>query len=127
MTDETSMDLNIQVKEFEKLKKEAQKKFNEQYTNDEQDSVYMFDDLWLDYSEEIVEGNMLKISGSMKTQENKNIGFFNMKVPLDFDKLIEIFQSYIKKLKNGTSIPNDRETTNTKSPSSNTGHSGQQS
>jgi len=98
MTDETSMDLNIQVKEFEKLKKEAQKKFNEQYTNDEQDSVYMFDDLWLDYSEEIVEGNMLKISGSMKTQDDKDIGFFNMKVPLDFDKLIEIFQSYIKKL-----------------------------
>ena len=98
MTDETSMDLNIQVKEFEKLKKEAQKKFNNEYPNDDKDSVYMFDDLWLDYSEEIVEGNMLKISGSMKTQDDKDIGFFNIKVPLDFDKLIEIFQSYIKKL-----------------------------
>ncbi len=94
----TSMDLNIQIKEFEKLKKEAQKKFNEDYPNDEKDSVYMFEDLWLDYSEEIVEGNKFKVSGTMKTQDDKDIGFFNLVVPLDFDKLIEIFQSYIKKL-----------------------------
>jgi len=98
MTEETSMDLNIQIKEFEKLKEQAKKDFNKEYTNDEKDSVYMFDDLWLDYSEEIVEGNVLKISGGMKTQDNVDIGFFNMKVPLDFDKLIDIFQSYIKKL-----------------------------
>lgn len=99
MSDEnTSMDLNIQIKEFEKLKKDAQKRFNENYPNDKQDSVYMFEDLWLDYSEEIVEGDALKISGTIKTQEDEDIGFFSMKVPLDFEKLIEIFQSYIKKL-----------------------------
>lgn len=96
--DITSMDLNIQIDEFEKQKKEAQKLFNEKYTGDEKDSVYMFEDLWLDYSEEIVEGNKLKISGTMKTQNDEDIGFFNLEVPLDFDKLIDIFQSYIKKL-----------------------------
>ena len=96
--DITSMDLNIQIDEFEKQKKEAQKLFNEKYPGDEKDSVYMFEDLWLDYSEEIVEGNKLKISGTMKTQDDKDIGFFNLEVPLDFDKLIDIFQSYIKKL-----------------------------
>ncbi len=94
----TSMDLNIQVEEFEKQKKDAQKKFNDEYQNDTKDSVYMFDDLWLDYSEEVVEGDTLKISGTMKTQDDKDIGFFNMKVPLDFEKLIDIFQGYIKKL-----------------------------
>jgi len=94
----TSMDLNIQIKEFEKQKKEAQQRFNEAYKNDEQNSVYMWEDLWLDYSEEIIEGNTLKISGTMKTQDDEDLGFFTMKVPLDFDKLIEIFQSYIKKL-----------------------------
>ena len=94
----TSMDLNIQVEEFEKQKKDAQKKFNHEYQNDTKDSVYMFDDLWLDYSEEVVEGDTLKISGTMKTQDDKDIGFFNMKVPLDFEKLIDIFQGYIKKL-----------------------------
>jgi len=94
----TSMDLNIQVEEFEKQKKDAQEKFNEEYSNDTKDSVYMFDDLWLDYSEEVVEGDTLKISGTMKTQDDKDIGFFNMKVPLDFEKLIDIFQGYIKKL-----------------------------
>ena len=99
MNDEsTSMDLNIQVEEFEKQKKDAQEKFNEEYSNDTKDSVYMFDDLWLDYSEEVVEGDTLKISGTMKTQDDKDIGFFNMKVPLDFEKLIDIFQGYIKKL-----------------------------
>lgn len=98
MTNETNMDLNIQIKEFEKLKEQAKKNFNEEYTNDEKDSIYMFDNLTLDYSEEVIEGNTLKISGSMITEDDENIGFFNMKVPLDFDKLIDIFQGYIKKL-----------------------------
>ncbi len=95
---ETSMDLNIQVEKFEELKEQAKKDFNEQYPNDDKDSVYMFEDLWLDYSEEVVEDSMLKVHGTMKTQDDEDIGFFTMKVPLDFDKLIEIFQSYIKKL-----------------------------
>ncbi len=98
MSDETSMDLNIQIDEFEKQKEEAKKRFNKEYPNDKKDSVYMWEDLWLDYSEEVVEDNMLKIFGTMKTQEDKDLGFFNIKVPLDFEKLIEIFQSYIKKL-----------------------------
>lgn len=98
MNEETSVDLNIYVKEFEKQKEEAKKRFNEEYANDEKDSIYMWNDLWLDYSEEVVEGNILKISGTMKTQDDKDIGFVNINVPLDFDKLIDIFQSYIKKL-----------------------------
>lgn len=98
MSEETSMDLNIQIKEFEKQKEEARERFNKEYPNDEKDSVYIWEDLWLDYSEEVVEDNMLKIVGTMKTQDDKDIGFFNLKVPLDFEKLIEIFQSYIKKL-----------------------------
>jgi len=95
---ETDMDLNIQIKEFEKQKKEAQKRFNEEYPNDEKDSVYMWEDLWLDYSEEIIEGNILKVAGTMKTQNNEDLGFFNLRIPLDFEKLIDVFQSYIKKL-----------------------------
>jgi len=99
MTNEnTSIDLDIQIEEFEKQKKQAQKRFNEQYTNDEQDSTYMFDDLWLDYSEEEVEGNTLKISGGLMTQDDKCLGSINLRVPLNFDKLIDIFQGYIKKL-----------------------------
>ncbi len=97
-TEETSMDLNIQIKEFEKQKEKSKKKFNSEYPNDEKDSVYMFDDLWLDYLEESVEGNTLKVSGTMKDQEDNDLGFFSLKVPLDFDKLIDIFQGYIKKL-----------------------------
>ena len=98
MDEKTNMDLHIQIGEFEKQKKEAMKKFNQEYPSDEKDSVYMWEDLWLDYSEEIIEGNILKISGGMKTQDNKDLGFFTLSVPLDFEKLIEIFQSYIKKL-----------------------------
>ena len=96
--EETNLDLSIQIKEFEKQKKEAQDRFNKQYPNDEKDSIYAWDDLWLDYSEEVVEGNILKISGGMKTQDDKDLGFFTLRVPLDFEKLIGIFQSYIKKL-----------------------------
>ncbi len=96
--EDTSLDLNIDVVEFEKQKEESRKRFNKEYPNDIKNSTYMFEDLWLDYSEEIVEGNKLKISGGMKTQDDKDIGFFTMEVPLDFDKLIDIFQSYIKKL-----------------------------
>ena len=96
--EDTSVDLSIQIEEFEKQKKQAQKRFNEQYTNDEQDSVYMWEDLWLDYSEEEVDGNTLKISGSLKTQDDKDLGQINLRVPLNFDKLIDIYQGYIKKL-----------------------------
>jgi len=98
MNDTTSMDLNIQIKEFEKQKEAARKRFNKEFPNDIENSVYMWDDLWLDYSEEVIEDNILKISGTMKTQDDKDIGFFNLKVPLDFEKLIDIFQGYIKKL-----------------------------
>ena len=41
----TSINLDLQIKEFEKLKKQAQEDFNNQYGNDEQDSTYMFEDL----------------------------------------------------------------------------------
>ena len=98
MSKETKIDLNIQIEEFEKLKKEAQKRFNENYPNDEQDFIYQFEDLTLDYSEEIIEDNVLKISGGLKTEEGEEIGYFNLEVPLDLNKLIDIFQSYIKKL-----------------------------
>ena len=95
---ETNMDLSIQITEFEKQKEKAQKRFNEEYPNDKKDSVYMWEDLWLDYSEEVIEDNILKVSGTMKTQDDKDLGFFTLRVPLDFEKLIDIFQGYIKKL-----------------------------
>ncbi len=96
--EETNIDLNIQIKEFEKLKKQAQKRFNDNYSNDIQDSVYQFEDLWLDHLEEEVEGNTLKVSGNVKTQDDEDLGWITLRVPLDLEKLIEIFQSYIKKL-----------------------------
>ena len=99
MSDEnTSMDLHIQIKEFEKQKVQSQKDFNKEYPNDEKDSVYMWEDLWLDYSEELIEGNTLKLGGTIMTQDDKNLGYFTLRVPLDFEKIIEIFQGYIKKL-----------------------------
>ncbi|KKK59038.1 hypothetical protein LCGC14_3038390 [marine sediment metagenome] len=96
--EDTSMDLTLNVKEFEEQKEEAKKRFNDSFSTEDPDKHYAWEDLWLDYSEEIVEGNTLKISGTMKTQDDEELGFFNLNVPLDFDKLIEIFQSYIKKL-----------------------------
>ncbi len=95
---DTSMDLTLNIKEFEKQKEQAQKRFNKQYDSEEPDEHYLWEDLWLDYSEEVVEDNLLKISGTMKNQNDEELGYFNLEVPLDFEKLIEIFQSYIKKL-----------------------------
>lgn len=98
MVEDISMDLNIQVKEFEKQKRKAQNKFNENYSNDEKDSVYMFEDLEFEsWEEEVKDGNILEISGSMLSND-KSIGWIKLRVPLDFDKLINIFQGYIKKL-----------------------------
>jgi predicted transcriptional regulator YheO len=98
MERETNIDLDIYIKEFEKQKDQARKRFNETYTGDEQDSTYYWENLSLDYSEEIVDGNILKVSGTMKDSNGKELGFVHINVPLDFDKLIDIFQSYIKKL-----------------------------
>jgi len=96
---ETDVDLTIYADEFEKQKKEARELGKERYSSeDDPNNFYEFENLWLDWSEEVIEGNVIKVSGCIKTQNDKEIGFLNIKVPLDFDKLIEIFQSYIKKL-----------------------------
>ena len=98
--DETNIDLTLYVGEFEKQKKKAQKLGKERYSSeDNPDNFYEFEELWLDWSEEeVVDGNVLKICGTMKTQDDKELGSIYLKVPLDFDKLINIFQGYIKKL-----------------------------
>lgn len=98
MSENTNMDLNIQIKEFEKQKEDARKRFNKEFPNDVENSVYSWEDLWLDYSEDVIDENTLKVSGTMKTQDDKDLGFFTLRVPLDLNKLIDIFQSYIKKL-----------------------------
>jgi hypothetical protein len=104
MNKDITLDLNIQIDEFEKQKKQAQKRFNETYKSDDQDSVYLWEDLILDTAEESVDGNDLKISGNMKTSKGEDLGWITLVVPLDFEKLIEIFQSYIKKLNKVKSV-----------------------
>lgn len=95
---EISIDLSLDVKEFEKQKVAAKKRFNEAYTNDEENSTYMWDELYLESWEEEVDGNTLKINGALKDDDGNNLGSIRLDVPLDFEKLIDIFQGYIKKL-----------------------------
>ena len=58
---EISVELNLDVKEFEKSRDAARKRFNEEWTNDEKDSTYLFDGLKLESYEDEVVGNTLKI------------------------------------------------------------------
>lgn len=95
---EILVDLQLDVKEFEKQKDSAKKRFNEEYTNDEENSTMMWDGLILDSYEDTVEGNTLKINGGLLDDDGNNLGSINIAVPLDFEKLIDIFQGYIKKL-----------------------------
>ncbi len=97
MTENRNIDLTLNIKEFEALKKEAQKRFNDNYSSEEPDKHYEWEELELDYLEESIEGNQIKISGNMK-QGDKELGWITIYVPLDLEKLTEIFQSYIKKL-----------------------------
>lgn len=94
----STVDLTLNIKEFEAQKQEAKKRFNENYSGEKPNEHYEWDDLKLGYIEEELEGNELKISGTMKTKDDKEIGFVTIHCPLDLDKLVEIFQSYIKKL-----------------------------
>lgn len=95
---EILVDLDLDVKAFEKSKDAAKKRFNESYSNDEQDSTYEFKELILDSYEDVVEGNTLKINGGLLDDDGNYLGSIKIAVPLDFEKLIDIFQGYIKKL-----------------------------
>lgn len=94
----TNINLTLNIDDFEIQKNQAQQNFNENYSSEESDKHYEWKNMWLDSLDESVEGNTLQISGILKTQNDENLGYININVPLDFDKLIEIFQSYIKKL-----------------------------
>jgi len=98
MNKEISIELNLDVKEFEKQKNSAKKRFNEEWKNDEPDSTYLWDELYLDSYEDEVDGNTLKIDGGLKDDDGNHLGSIRLDIPLDFDKLIDIFQGYIKKL-----------------------------
>lgn len=92
------MDLNIDVKEFEKQKKQANEDFRKAYSSEDNSETYMFEDLEFEsWEEEVENGNILKISGSFLSN-GEQLGYTTLRVPLDFGKLIDIFQGYIKKL-----------------------------
>ncbi len=94
----SNIDLTLNIKDFEKLKSKAKEEANERYHGDEPNQSYSFADCDLELSEEEVDGNVLKVSGSIITPDGESLGFINLETQLDFEKLIEIFQSYIKKL-----------------------------
>jgi len=88
-----TIDLDLNIKNFEKLKEEARKRANKMYSGEESDTYYNFEDCVLEYSEERVEGNTLTVSGSMMMMPNgEDLGTVHLNVDLDFEKLIEIFQ-----------------------------------
>ena len=93
----TEVDLNLNIKEFEETKKQAQKDGNIRFSGEEQNKFYSYEDMELEYIEEELEGNIMKISGTMM-KDKKEIGQLYVKVPLDLEKLIDIFQLYVKKL-----------------------------
>lgn len=94
----SSIDLTLNIKEFEAQKKEAKERFNDNYSSEEKDEHYEWEDLEMKFPEEEVEGNEIKISGNMTDDKGRELGWLTLRVPLDFDKLIDIFQGYIKKL-----------------------------
>jgi hypothetical protein len=94
----SEIDLTLNIKEFESEKKKAQKDANERYHGEEPNRLYSWEDCKLINTEESVEDNQIKISGTIVNSSGKELGFVNVRAALDLDKLIEIFQSYIKKL-----------------------------
>ena len=93
-----TIDLDLNIKNFEKLKSEAKERGNKMYSEEEPNTFYNFEDCVLEFCEERVDGNTLIVSGSIMTPSGEDLGLVHLNVDLDFEKLIEIFQSYIKKL-----------------------------
>lgn len=94
----TEIDLTLNIKEFESEKAGAKNEANVRYKGEDPNRYYSFEDCNLDNVEEEIEGNDLKISGTLMSPTGQELGFLYLKTKLDLDKLIEIFQSYIKKL-----------------------------
>jgi len=94
----SDVDLTLNIKEFESEKKAAQKDANERYHSEEPNKYYSWEDCKLINTEESIEDNEIKISGTMVSSSGKELGYIYVQTVLDLDKLVEIFQSYIKKL-----------------------------
>ena len=89
--------LQLNVKEFESLKKKAIDKGNE--VNDEDNMTMDFNGLNFDVdSEEFIEGK-IKISGLLKDSESKeNLGWMDINVDLSLDRVLDLVNFYMKKL-----------------------------
>lgn len=95
--EDTDINLQINIENFENSKEQAKKLFEEEYPSDDS-NTYLFEDLSLDYCEQSVENNQIKLSGGLVDKNGVDLGFISFEVPLDLDNLIDLFQGYIKKL-----------------------------
>ncbi len=101
MSDNVYFELNI--KELEKLKKEAISEANENCDKGDEGKRMLFNDLELDSepAERFFDEKKgtFTFSGSLKDKESEeNLGYLSFTLDMDADTLLEIIQVYMKRL-----------------------------
>ncbi len=100
MTDEVYLEL--ETKDFERKKKEAIKRANENAPNDEPNNNMLWENLKVETTEQKfdLESQTLDFSGSLidTNDDEKHLGFISLKLDLDLETVLEIINLYMKRL-----------------------------
>lgn len=91
--------LQLNVKEFEVLKKKALEVANKKEFNEEKNSLLDFDNLNFEIDcEEFKDGEIILAGNIIDSETKKVLGWLDIKVDLTLDRVLELVQYYMKKL-----------------------------
>lgn len=93
------IDLCLNIKEFEELKKAAQKNANTQYSGEDPNKYYLFGDWNFDVTSEEYVGGEIHIGGNIvEPKTKKELGYVSFNINMNLERVDEIVQFYMKKL-----------------------------
>ncbi len=94
-----SVSLQLNIKEFEELRKKALEVANKKEFNEEKNLLLDFDNLNFEVdTEEFNDGKIILIGSIIDAETKKVLGWLDVNVDLTLDRVLELVNYYMKKL-----------------------------
>ena len=91
--------LQLNIKEFEELKKVAKETANEDFHTEERNQYYLFKDLNFDVTnEEYIKGKIAIGGNLVDSKTKKNLGYISFDIDMNLERVSELLNAYLKKL-----------------------------
>ena len=91
--------LQLNIKEFEELKKKAKENANKDFSGETPNKYLLWKDLNFDVTnEEYLKGKIIVSGDIIDAETKKELGYVNFEVNMSIERVIEIIQFYMKKL-----------------------------